>query len=275
MRTGGHHVEYSARAKKWLDNLALDSNFRVDLYHQHRQHQRHLPFPLSINCSVGLCPLCLAPCCHGPLPTYIEKAGEAGSVFHHASLLGEFDGYPMWQWFPTLCPGGIRWKDYIARFRRATCTLEDHTSPVSRNGVPRFLYYTKREEWYTYDRSPGGCQCSCPLDESSYLPDTTIKMGDHPVIWTNPHVKARNVYIFMGDIDPILFDAFRVTLISVTPSSGPSATHAASTPFKALLSIRPPSTDHVEFAFDPFASIVAWAAEGGNFILDTTSDWML
>jgi hypothetical protein len=23
-------------------------------------------------------------------------------------------------------------------------------------------------------------------------------MGDHPVIWTNEHVKARNVYIFMG-----------------------------------------------------------------------------
>ena len=22
--------------------------------------------------------------------------------------------------------------------------------------------------------------------------------GDHPVIWSNPHVKARNVYIFMG-----------------------------------------------------------------------------
>jgi hypothetical protein len=25
-----------------------------------------------------------------------------------------------------------------------------------------------------------------------------ITMGDHPVIWTNEHVKARNVYIFMG-----------------------------------------------------------------------------
>jgi type 1 glutamine amidotransferase len=23
-------------------------------------------------------------------------------------------------------------------------------------------------------------------------------MGDHPVIWTNDHVKARNIYIFMG-----------------------------------------------------------------------------
>jgi type 1 glutamine amidotransferase len=23
-------------------------------------------------------------------------------------------------------------------------------------------------------------------------------MGDHPVIWTNDRVKARNIYIFMG-----------------------------------------------------------------------------
>jgi hypothetical protein len=22
--------------------------------------------------------------------------------------------------------------------------------------------------------------------------------GDHPVIWTNEHMKARNIYIFMG-----------------------------------------------------------------------------
>jgi hypothetical protein len=31
------------------------------------------------------------------------------------------------------------------------------------------------------------------------VPDTRIKMGgDHPVVWSNPHVKARNAYVFMG-----------------------------------------------------------------------------
>ena len=30
-------------------------------------------------------------------------------------------------------------------------------------------------------------------------------MGDHPVVWTNERMKARNVYIFMGH-SPILFD---------------------------------------------------------------------
>ena len=37
------------------------------------------------------------------------------------------------------------------------------------------------------------------VDESSYVPNSMIKMGgDHPVIWSNPYYKARNVYIFMG-----------------------------------------------------------------------------
>jgi type 1 glutamine amidotransferase len=36
------------------------------------------------------------------------------------------------------------------------------------------------------------------VDEKTYTPATDLKMGDHPVIWTNEHVKARNIYIFMG-----------------------------------------------------------------------------
>jgi uncharacterized protein len=27
---GGHHIEYSKRAKVWLDKLAADSNFSID-----------------------------------------------------------------------------------------------------------------------------------------------------------------------------------------------------------------------------------------------------
>jgi type 1 glutamine amidotransferase len=36
------------------------------------------------------------------------------------------------------------------------------------------------------------------VDENTYSPNSKLKMGDHPVIWTNEHVKARNVYIFIG-----------------------------------------------------------------------------
>jgi type 1 glutamine amidotransferase len=40
---------------------------------------------------------------------------------------------------------------------------------------------------------------------NSYSPSSNIKMGDYLVIWTNEHVKARNIYIFMGH-SPDLFD---------------------------------------------------------------------
>jgi len=36
------------------------------------------------------------------------------------------------------------------------------------------------------------------VDENTYSPSSSIKMGDHPVVWTNEHYKARNIYIFMG-----------------------------------------------------------------------------
>ena len=57
-----------------------------------------------------------------------------------------------------------------------------------------------KEEWYTWSQSPRpNVNVLATVDESSYVPNTLIKMGgDHPVVWSNPHYKARNVYIFMG-----------------------------------------------------------------------------
>jgi type 1 glutamine amidotransferase len=43
------------------------------------------------------------------------------------------------------------------------------------------------------------------VDESTYSPDSKIKMGDHPVIWSNAKMASKNVYIFMGH-SPDLFN---------------------------------------------------------------------
>jgi uncharacterized protein len=65
-------------------------------------------------------------------------------------------------------------------------------------GVPG-TFVVEREEWYTYDQTPrANVHVLAHVDESTYAPDTPLKMGDHPVIWTNERVKARNIYIFMG-----------------------------------------------------------------------------
>ena len=117
--------------------------------------------------------------------------------FHHAGLLGDFDGYPMSPWFSKFM-GGIRFTHYLPNFARATIKIEDRNHPLAK-GLPE-SFVIEKEEWYTWDRSPRpNVHVIGTVDEASYQPNTFIKMGgDHPVIWSNPHYKARNVYIFMG-----------------------------------------------------------------------------
>jgi hypothetical protein len=76
--------------------------------------------------------------------------------------------------------------------------VEDSTHPVMK-GVPS-SFVVQHEEWYTWNQSPRpNVRVLASVDESTYQPDSLIKMGgDHPVIWSNEHYKARNVYIFMG-----------------------------------------------------------------------------
>ena len=100
--------------------------------------------------------------------------------------------------------GGIRYKNYIATFVQAKVNVEDRQHPVMK-GVPA-SFIVKKEEFYTYDKSPRPkVHVIASVDENTYSPNSAIKMSDHPVIWTNEHVKARNVYIFMGH-SPVLFE---------------------------------------------------------------------
>jgi type 1 glutamine amidotransferase len=93
--------------------------------------------------------------------------------------------------------GGIRFTDYIPKFATATVVVEEPSHPVMKDVGGSFV--VDQEEWYTYDKSPRqNVRVLARVNEATYLPDTKTKMGDHPVIWTNEHYKARNVYIFMG-----------------------------------------------------------------------------
>ncbi len=46
------------------------------------------------------------------------------------------------------------------------------------------------------------------VDENSYEPARTVKMADHPVIWTNPRYKARNVYFLFGHKGALLQNTY-------------------------------------------------------------------
>jgi uncharacterized protein len=268
---GGHHVAYSARARGWLDSLALDSNFRVDYITGTDSIDDAYLSRYQLIIQLDYAPYAWTPAAMSAFQRYIEE-GRGGWVgFHHATLLGTFDGYPMWSWFSNFM-GGIQWKDYIARFARAEVHLENHTHPVL-VGIPD-SFTVQKEEWYTYDKSPRSrVQVLAHVDESSYLPDTAIKMGDHPVIWTNPRVGARNVYIFMGH-SPILFDDTVYTRLFRNAIFWTAATRPATPPrFKALAVYSGSvETDHVDFAKDAIRYFSRLGSKD-NFAFDTTSDW--
>ncbi len=200
---GGHHVAYSAAAKIWLNKLAADSNFVIDYIINTDTINDSTLANYKVFLQLDYAPYAWTPVAVAAFQKYIEQ-GKGGWIgFHHASLLGEFDGTQMWQWFSNFM-GGIRWKDYIATFVSGNVKVEDKTHPVMK-GVPA-NFNIAREEFYTYDKSPRpNVHVIASVDESSYNPDSKVKMGDHPVIWTNEHVKARNIYIFMGH-GPDLFD---------------------------------------------------------------------
>jgi uncharacterized protein len=193
---GGHHILYSQRAKIWLDKLAADSNFAIDYIIKPDSIDENYLAKYKLFIQLDFPPYAWSKTAAAAFEDYIEK-GKGGWIgFHHATLLGEFDGYPMWQWYSDFM-GGIKWKNYIPDFANASVNVEDAGNPCMK-GVPK-NFTVEKEEWYTYDKSPrGNVHVIASVNENSYSPDSKIKMGDHPVIWTNEKMKARNVYIFMG-----------------------------------------------------------------------------
>ncbi|HVY73513.1 MAG TPA: ThuA domain-containing protein [Puia sp.] len=265
---GGHHIAYSLRAIPWLEQLALDSCFRLDYITHSDSIDDNFLSKYALIIQLDFAPYGWKPAAVSAFQKYIDQGRGGWIGFHHASLLGEFDGFPMWQWFSTFM-GGIRWKDYIARFASATVRVENPNHPVMA-GIPS-SFTIQKEEWYTYDKSPRpNVQVLANVDEASYKPDTAIKMGDHPVIWTNEHKQARNVYIFMGH-SPLLFDdtvykhLFRNAIFWAAEKTKPVFRTLAFYSTKV-------EADHVDFAHQAIDFYSRMASER-NFVFDTTTDW--
>jgi len=199
---GGQHGPFVAAGLEWLGQQAAQDGFTFDVIEKTDAINDAFLAQYQVFIQLNYPPYAWTDGAAAAFQRYIDQ-GKGGWVgFHHATLLGEFDGYPMWTWFHDFM-GGIRFKDYIASLVRGTVTVEDAGHPCMKSVPPSFP--VEKEEWYTYDRSPRpNVRVLAAVDESSYTPASDIKMGDHPVVWTNEKVKARNVYIFMGH-DPDLF----------------------------------------------------------------------
>jgi hypothetical protein len=207
---GGIHRPFVDAAKVWLQKLAADRNFAVDYIENTDKIDDDFLSHYQLFIQLNYPPYGWTPKAVTAFEKYIEQGRGGWIGFHHATLLGEFDGTKMWPWFSQFM-GGIRFTDYIAKFATANVAVEDPSHPAMK-GVPQ-SFVVDREEWYTYDKSPRpNVHVLAHVDESTYSPDTPIKMGDHPVIWTNEHYKARNIYIFMGH-HPELFQNAAFTTV--------------------------------------------------------------
>lgn len=193
---GGQHGGFTDAAMQWLTTFAAEKGYTLteindtnpinkEFLAQHKVFIQldYVPYNWSEEAKIAF-----------------EQAIFDGTIgwvgFHHAALLGDFDGHAMWQWFADFM-GGIRFKNYIPELASAEVVVERKNHPVMRGVSPSFTI--SNEEWYTFDRSPRDrVEVLASVDESTYKPASDITMGDHPVIWHNPRVKARNVFFLMG-----------------------------------------------------------------------------
>ncbi|HEX4322160.1 MAG TPA: ThuA domain-containing protein [Acidobacteriaceae bacterium] len=193
---GGIHKPFVDAAKVWLAREATEDGFTIDYIENTDKIDKAFLAQYQLFIQLNYPPYAWKPTAVEAFEDYIEQGRGGWIGFHHATLLGEFDGYPMWPWFSKFM-GGIRYTQYIPTFVSGKVNVEDPMHPVMQ-GLGK-SFEIENEEWYKYDKSPRpNVHVLASVDESTYTPDTKIKMGDHPVVWTNEHVKARNVYIFMG-----------------------------------------------------------------------------
>ena len=193
---GGQHESFAAAALKWLDKYAVDNKLEITVINKTDVIDEDYLKNYKVFIQLDYPPYTWPEKAMSAFIKYIEE-GRGGWVgFHHATLLGEFDGYPMWTWFSDFM-GGIRFDNYIAATASAKVNVEDQKHPVMKGVSKSFVL--DNDEWYTYNKSPRpNVHVLATVDESTYNPASDIKMGDHPGVGVNEKMKARNVYFLMG-----------------------------------------------------------------------------
>ena len=211
----GHHKPFSAAVLPWLREVASQENLALTEVYNPKDFNEDYLKGFDVIVQLDYAPYGWSEEAVEALEEFVDE-GRGGWVgFHHASLLGEFDGYPMWEWFSNLL-GGIRFENYIEPLTDGTVCVEDASHPVMA-GVPA-SFVIPEDEFYTYDKNPRenpDVHVLATVDEDSYTLNTSVKMGDHPAIWTNTAKEGRNVYFQFGH-SPKLADneAFKTLLLN-------------------------------------------------------------
>jgi len=129
---------------------------------------------------------------------------EAGGGWVGIHAAGD-DSHASWQWYGQNLIGATFTAHILGpQFQSAKVVIDSPQHPVAA-ALPNSWLHT--EEWYSWDRSPrsNGFTVVAVLDEDSYTPVQNImgkkrdlRMGDHPVVWTNCIGRGRTVYSTLG-----------------------------------------------------------------------------
>lgn len=255
---GGLHEGFTAAGLQWLESRKEQLNMELTVLNSAKEIDEGELKKYQLVLQLNYPPYAWSKAAQKDMQHYIDEGTGSYIGFHHASLLGEFDGYPMWTWFSDFM-GKIRYKNYIADKCAGAVLLEDNQHPVTKN-VPASFVVTD-DEWYTYETNPRpNVHVLARVNEDSYSIGTDIKMGDHPVIWTNPEKKARNVYFQFGHskslfLNPAFIQLFENALHWTLKDEGYAeedrgyaANYARQPRFRALVYYEPGAEEaHVQF----------------------------
>lgn len=266
---GGQHGGFTDAALNWLAVFAKENNLAVTEIHNTSKIDEAFLSDYKVFIQLDYPPYTWSDKSKKAFERYIEE-GRGGWVgFHHATLLGDFDGYPMWNWFSGFM-GGVRFKNYIAPTASGRVEVEKANHPVMK-GVSK-SFTLPHDEWYTFDHSPRrNVQVLAHVDESSYQPDSDVKMGDHPAVWVNEKMKARNVYFLMGHSAELLKNKDFTTMFgnAILWAAGPPKWFPR---FKVLAFYNKYVEEaHLDFAKDAIKFFRDMTI-GDGFVCDTTSN---
>ena len=194
---GGIHRPFVDAAKVWLQKLAADRNFTVDYIENTDKIDDDFLSHYQLFIQLNYPPYGWTPKAVAPSRNTSNKDEADGSVSIMQRCSANLTEPKCGRGSPN------SWEEFASptTFRSSQLrpsSLRTHLHPAMKGVTGTFI--VDQEEWYTWDKSPRpNVHVLARVDESTYSPDTRIKMGgDHPVIWTNEHCKARNIYIFMG-----------------------------------------------------------------------------
>lgn len=149
---GGIHAPFVKAARVWLADLATKENFTLDYVENANKFNDDFLSHYQLILQLNFPPYTWSDTAKDAFKKYITQ-GKGGWVgLHHASLIGEFDGYHVWPWYQEFM-GGITWKDYIPKFAAGTVNVEDKDHAVMK-GIPSSFTIKKRNGTPTI-KAPG------------------------------------------------------------------------------------------------------------------------